>query len=35
MKSKTVIVGGKCNGGEWKTNEERMENVEVFKYLGV
>ena len=34
-KSKTMMVGGKGSGGEWKINEERMENVEVFKYLGV
>ena len=30
-KSKTMMVGGKYSGGEWKINEERMENVEVFK----
>ena len=29
------MVGGKGSGGEWKINEERMENVEVFKYLVV
>ena len=34
-KSKTMMVGRKGSGGEWKINEERMENVEVFKYLGV
>ena len=34
-KSRTMMVGGKGSGGEWKINEERMENVEVFKYLGV
>ena len=34
-KSKTMMVGGKGSGREWKINEERMENVEVFKYLGV
>ena len=27
--------GGKGSRGEWKINEERMEDVEVFKYLGV
>ena len=32
-KSKAMMVGGKCSGGEWKINKERMENVEVFKYL--
>ena len=32
-KSKTMMVGGKGSGGE--CNEKRMENVEVFKYLGV
>ena len=32
-KTKAIIVGGKGSGGEWKM-EERMENVEVFKYLG-
>ena len=31
-KSRTMMVGRKGGGGEWK-NEERMENVEVFKYL--
>ena len=30
-----MMVGGKCSGEEWKINEERMENVEVFKYFGV
>ena len=34
-KSKTMLVGGKSSGGEWKINEERMKNVEIFKYLGV
>ena len=34
-KSETMMVGGKGSGGEWKINEERMENVEVFKYHGV
>ena len=34
-KSMTMMVGGKGSGGEWKINEEKMENVEVFKYLGV
>ena len=34
-KSKTMMVGGKSSGGKWKINEERMDNVEVFKYLGV
>ena len=29
------MVGGKGSGGEWKINEERMDDVEVFKYLGV
>ena len=29
------MVGGKGSGGEWKINEERMENMELFKYLGV
>ena len=27
------MVGGKCRGGEWRINE-RMKNVEIFKYLG-
>ena len=27
-----MMVGGKCSGGEWKFNEERIKNVEVFKY---
>ena len=31
-KSMTMMVGGKGSGGELKINEERMENVEVFKY---
>ena len=30
-KSKTMMVGGKGSGGEWKINQERMENVEVCK----
>ena len=30
-----MIVGGKCNGGEWKINKERREDMEVLKYLGV
>ena len=34
-KSATMMVGGKGSGGGWKINEERMENVEVFKYHGV
>ena len=34
-KSKTMMVGGNGSDGEWKINEERMDNVEVFKYLGV
>ena len=34
-KSKTMMVGGECSGGERKINEERMDNVEVFKYHGV
>ena len=29
-----MMVGGKCGGGEWKINEERMVNVDVVKYLG-
>ena len=33
-KSKTMVVSGKGSGGKTKINE-RMENVEVFKYLGV
>ena len=33
MESKTMTMGRKCSGGVWKINEERMENVEVFKYL--
>ena len=28
-KSMTMMVGRKDSGGEWKINEERMENVEV------
>ena len=28
-KSKTMMVDAKCSGGEWKINEERMENLEV------
>ena len=31
-KNKTMM-GGKYCGGEWKINEERMENVEIFMYL--
>ena len=34
-KRKTMMVGGKCSGREWKINEKSMENVKVFKYLGV
>ena len=34
-KTKTMMVGRKCSGGELNINEERIENVEVFKYLGV
>ena len=30
-KSNTMMVGGKDSGGEWKINEERMANVEVFR----
>ena len=33
-KNKTMM-GGKYCGGEWKINEERMENVEIFMYLRV
>ena len=33
--SKTIMEGEKGSGGEWKINEERMGNVEVFKYPGV
>ena len=29
------MVGGKGSGREWMINGVRMENVEVFKYLGV
>ena len=29
------MVGGKYSGGEWKINEERMENLEIFKFLGM
>ena len=31
-KNKTMM-GGKYCGGEWKINEEKMENVEFFMYL--
>ena len=34
-KSKTMMVGGKCSEGEWKIFKDRMENMEVFKYLGM
>ena len=34
-KSKTMMVDGKGSGVEWKIYEERMEIVEIFKYLGV
>ncbi len=34
-KRKTMMMGGKGSGGEWKIDEERMENMEVFKFLRV
>ena len=34
-KSKIKMVGGNGSGGEWKINEERMENVEVLKSWSV
>ena len=35
-KRKTMLVDGKHNGEEvWKINEERKENVKVFKNIGV
>ena len=34
-KSKTMMVGGECSGGERKINEERMEDLEIFKFHGV
>ena len=30
-KSKSMMMGGKGSGGQWKIDEERMENMEVFK----
>ena len=32
-KSKTMMMVRKGGGGDLKINEERMENVKVFKYL--
>ena len=34
-KNKTMMVGEKCSGEDWKINKEKMENVELFKYHGV
>ena len=30
-----MMMGGKGRGGEWKINEERILNMELFKYLRV
>ena len=35
VKSKTMVVGTSSGGSSWRINGQEMEEVKVFKYLGL